>query len=102
MEYADQFSFEKIISENKLCLVDFFASWCGPCQLLGPELEKIEKNSLGLKIVKIDVDNNYELASSFNINAVPTMIVFKEGKPVTKLQGYMTGAQILKAVEKIL
>jgi len=73
-------NFSEIINSNKLVLVDFSAEWCGPCRMLGPVLEQL-KNRVGdkVRIIKIDVDKNPELAYKYNVRSVPTLILFRNG-----------------------
>lgn len=81
--------FEKILKENKEVLVDFFATWCGPCKMLTPELEDMCEEHNEVTVVKVDVDQFNELAADFHITAVPTMVVFKDNKQVGIRSGYM-------------
>lgn len=75
--------FEKLIAESKPTLVDFFATWCGPCKMQSPILEQV-KNSVGDKanIIKVDIDRNQELAAHYRVQSVPTLILFKGGEVV--------------------
>ena len=79
--------FEKEISE-KMVLVDFYADWCGPCQMLAPVLEELDK-AISIKIVKVNVDDIPELARQFRVMSIPTLLLFKEGKLTNKSLGYM-------------
>ena len=79
--------FEKEVSEGTV-LVDFFAEWCGPCQMLAPVLEQFDEEHVA-KIVKIDVDEIPDLARQFRVMSIPTLMVFKDGKFVKKQLGYM-------------
>jgi len=79
--------FKKEIEEGTI-LVDFFATWCGPCKMLGPVLESYAKQNPTLKILKVDIDNHPELAREFAIMSVPTLMVFKEGNKVKKETGF--------------
>lgn len=89
--------FEKLINEDKPTLVDFFATWCGPCQRMHPIIEDV-KAKVGDKahILKVDIDQNQALAAQFNIMSVPTMILFKNGKAVWRTVG-MQPADLLLA-----
>lgn len=69
-------------------LVDFYADWCGPCQMLAPLLEELDKQT-NVKILKIDVDELGSIAGEFRVMSIPTLIVFKEGKMVKREMGYM-------------
>jgi len=80
--------FNKIIREEKPTLVDFFATWCGPCRMQSPILEQV-KQRVGdtANIVKIDIDKNQELAARYGVRSVPTLIVFKNGEAVWRAVG---------------
>jgi thioredoxin len=80
-------------------LVDFFAPWCGPCKIMHPVMEELEKEYEGkVKVVKVNVDEQNEVAGMFNIMSIPTFILFKEGKPV---KGFM-GAQPKESVKQLI
>lgn len=101
MKIINKNEFENIIKENKPTLVDFFATWCGPCKMLSPILEKVEEESNGeYNIVKVDIDESYDLAKKFGIMSVPTMIVFKNGEEVEKLIGLRQKNQIEEIIKK--
>ena len=93
-------SFKEIIHGSQPVLVDFFATWCGPCQMLAPVLKQV-KDKLGDKItiIKIDVDKNQELASVYNVRGVPTMLLFKEGKQLWRQSGVLSVDEITKIIE---
>lgn len=82
--------------------VDFFAPWCGPCKMLGPVLEKFSDSYQGkVKVVKVDVDQEPELASRFGIRGVPTMIFFKDGKVMDQVVGLLPPAQLAEKFDKL-
>ena len=83
----DSNEFEKEV-QGEVVLVDFFAEWCGPCQMLAPVLEELDKEGK-VKIVKIDVDSVPELARQFRVMSIPTVMLFKNGQFVKKQLGYM-------------
>lgn len=92
-------SFNEIIQDSKPVLVDFHADWCGPCKMLAPILKEA-KATLGddVKIVKIDVDRNQELAGKYQVRGVPTMILFKNGQQVWRQSGVMQKDDIVNIV----
>lgn len=81
--------FNELIKEEGLVLVDFFATWCGPCQMLAPVLEELDENLKGsVKIAKINVDTESDLAAEYRISSIPTLVLLKNGKPVDSAIGY--------------
>lgn len=89
----DQFNKE---IKNGLVLLDFYASWCGPCRMLTPVLEELEETNKQIKILKIDVDEeaNVELVRNFNIQSIPALFLIKEGKVTKSSLGYITLDQL--------
>lgn len=87
-------SFDKLIQSDKLVLVDFFATWCGPCQMLAPVLEQLKKQmGDNITIIKIDIDKNTALttfySTKYQMRGVPTLMLFQKGKLLWKKSGYM-------------
>jgi thioredoxin 1 len=93
-------SFLNIIQSHPTVLVDFYATWCGPCKTLGPILDEV-KDELedAVKIIKIDVDKNQPLAAKYQVRGVPTMILYKEGKQVWRQSGVVQKADLIKTIK---
>ncbi len=89
--------FEKLINESKPTLVDFFATWCGPCKMQSPILEEV-KNEIGDKanVVKVDIDKNRALATQYNVQSIPTLILFVNGEPVWRAVGLQQRDALVK------
>lgn len=94
---SDQ-SFKSDVEGSGTVLVDFWAPWCGPCKMIAPVLEELDKE-LGdsVKIAKVNVDDNPESAARFGVMSIPTLIVFKDGQPVDKVVGFQS-KEALKGV----
>lgn len=93
--------FEEFLNSEKPVLVDFFATWCGPCKMMHPILEEL-KASMGekVRILKIDVDQNQDLAAKYGIQSVPTLMIFKKGKIEWRQSGVRTAAELQHELEK--
>ncbi len=93
-------SFNDIINSNKAVLVDFSAQWCGPCKVLAPILKQV-KNEVGdtVKIIKIDVDKNQPLSTSYKVMGVPTLILFVDGKQVWRQSGVLQKQELLSLLQ---
>ncbi|MBZ0327972.1 MAG: thioredoxin [Altibacter sp.] len=92
-------SFSDIINSETPVLIDFYADWCGPCKALAPILKQV-KDEMGdsVKIVKIDVDKNPSIASRFQVQGVPTMLIFKQGKQLWRQSGVLPKNEIISAI----
>jgi thioredoxin 1 len=92
-------SFDNIIKSDKPVLIDFFATWCGPCKVLGPILKEVKANlGDGISIIKIDVDKNQQIASKYQVRGVPTMILFQNGKQLWRESGVLDKNTIIKVI----
>jgi len=94
-------TFNEIIQSEKPVLVDFFAEWCGPCKMMAPILRDV-KQELGdaATIVKVDVDANPQAANEFQVRGVPTLILFKQGKPLWRQSGVVQKAGLVDVIKK--
>ena len=94
-------SFEEMLSGSDVpVLVDFYADWCGPCQMMVPILEKVNLQLKDrLRIVKIDTEKYKELATRYGIAALPTLVLFKQGQPVDKIEGVMQAEQLVQHLQ---
>ena len=102
MKIVNTQEFNELMNE-KAVLVDFFATWCGPCKMLSPVLEGVaEKMKDKVMIVKVDVDRSPDLAAKFGVMSVPTMIMFKNGRQVDAFSGYMPEANLMANIERNL
>lgn len=92
--------FTTIINSPRPVLVDFFATWCGPCQMLAPVLKEV-KDELGdaVSIIKIDVDKNQQLATQFQVRGVPTLMLFQNGKQLWRQSGVLSKQEIIKIIQ---
>ena len=90
----------EVLHSDKPVLLDFYADWCGPCKMLAPVLHEIaEENAGALKVGKVNVDEQMELAMRFQVSSIPMLVIFKEGKAVAKSVGYRSKAEITAMVE---
>lgn len=102
MKIVNSNEFRNEISEG-VVLVDFFATWCGPCKMLGPVLEDLGKElEEKAKIIKVDIDQSGDLADEFRISSVPTMILFKDNKIVDTMVGFLPKERIKQVIESNL
>ena len=98
IHYSKDLNYDEEIKEG-LVLVDFFATWCGPCNMLTPELEKLDKEA-EIKILKIDVDEFPEIARRYHVMSIPTLLLFKNGSQINSSLGYMPLKHLKQFIEK--
>jgi thioredoxin 1 len=97
VEVSDASFSAEVLSSNKPVLVDFWATWCGPCKMVAPVLEEIAtERAEQLTVAKLDVDANPETARDFQVVSIPTMILFKDGQPVKRIVGAKGKAALLR------
>ena len=91
---------QEVLKSDKPVLVDFWATWCGPCRMLAPVIEEIAESRSDIKVGKVNVDDEGELAVRFGISSIPTVIVFKNGDIAAQAIGYRPRAEIEALLEK--
>ena len=89
---------EEVLNSDKPVLIDFWASWCGPCRIMGPVVDEIAKERPDVKVGKVNVDDESELASAFGIMSIPTLVVMKDGKVVDSSVGVRPKGDILRLI----
>jgi thioredoxin len=97
-------SFEEMLSGSDVpVLVDFYADWCGPCHMMSPILEQVNAQLQGrIRVVKIDTEKYPELASQYEIYALPTLVLFKQGKPVDRIEGVVQAPQLVQHLTTLI
>ncbi|MBD0361709.1 MAG: thioredoxin [Coleofasciculus sp. C3-bin4] len=97
-------SFQELLSGSDVpVLVDFYATWCGPCQMMAPILEKVNAQLKGrLQVVKIDTDKYPHLASQYQIQALPTLVLFKNALPVERIEGVLQSDQLIQRLQALV
>ncbi len=101
IEHIETNNFEELINGDKPVLVDFFATWCGPCKMLSPILEQVADETDKVVIAKCDIDECMEIAQKYNIMSVPTLVAFKSGEEVKRAVGFRQKTQLLELIDEI-
>lgn len=96
---GDNFEKEVLQAEGKV-LVDFFATWCGPCKMMGPVVDNLAEEVKNAKICKLDIDESQQIAGQYGVMSVPTFMVFEKGQVVNKSIGVMPKESLVKLLEK--
>ncbi len=97
----DELEFDEALKQGRV-FVDFFAEWCGPCQMLAPVLEEMDRNGEfgDIKVIKVDVDEAPEIAAKFNVQSIPTLLLFEDGKLIDSRLGFMPKPMLVKFLGK--
>ncbi len=90
---------QEIINFSGTAIIDFWAPWCGPCTMLSPVIDEIEAENKDLKIAKVNVDENSDLASKFNISSIPCILIFKQGQLTNTIIGFRQKQEYLDAIK---
>lgn len=90
---------QEVLQAKGAVLVDFWATWCGPCQMVGPIVEQLAEEQSEVKIVKVDVDQAQEIAGQYGVLSIPTFVLFKDGKEVRREVGALPKAALRKLIE---
>lgn len=91
-------NFEEIVGKGKV-LVDFWAAWCGPCRMLSPVVDEVAEEAEGVTVGKFNIDESQEIAMKYNVNVIPTLIVFENGKEVKRSVGVIPKSQVLSLLK---
>jgi len=97
MKYLEKENLNELVKEG-IHLVDFYAEWCGPCKMLHPVLEKVESK---IDVIKVDIDKFENLAMQYRVMSVPTLVFFKDGKPVDGVVGFRSEDELLDIINKL-
>ena len=90
---------EEVLKSEKVVLVDFYADWCGPCKMLSPVMEEIAQENEDIKVVKINIDNQRDLALDYDVMTIPTVVAIKNGQEIDRLVGVADKSEILNLIK---
>lgn len=103
LKELDETTFDKVIEANIPVLVDFWAAWCGPCKAIAPVVDELAGEYKDkVTFAKVDVDKNAKIATRYGIHSIPTLLIFKGGKPVKQLVGFRQKGDLKKALDEVL
>jgi len=103
MEYHfNKESFDKVLAQEKLVIIDFFATWCGPCKMQAPIISEIAQERSDIIVGKVDVDEQQELAQTYGVMSIPTIVLMKKGKVLETVVGYQSKENLLSLIDKYI
>ena len=92
---------KEVLEEEKTVVLDFYADWCGPCKMQSPILDELSNDEKNIKVVKVNVDEEPDLAEQYNIMSIPTILIFKQGKNTKQFVGLTPKEELVKVCQKI-
>lgn len=92
----------EVLNENGVVVVDFFANWCGPCNMLAPILEEVQEEMKNIKIVKVDIDKNPNVSQEYRVKSIPTIKIFKNGEELSTNVGFLPKGSLIDIINKII
>ena len=101
MKILESNEFDNAIASG-VVLVDFYADWCGPCKMLAPVIEGLADKMTNVSFYKLNVDNSSDIARRYEVQAIPNLIIFKDGKAVDQITGFVPEGEIVNHLEKVL
>ena len=103
IKHINEKDFEiEVLKENGVVVVDFFANWCGPCNMLAPILEEIQEEMKNIKIVKVDIDENPNVSQEYRVKNIPTIKIFKNGEELSTNVGFLPKGSLIDIINKII
>ena len=93
-------TFDQAVKDNKWMVIDYYATWCAPCSMLSPIVEKVSEEFEDVAFYKVDIDDNMELASNFHVVSIPTLLFFKDGEAMNEVVGYVPEDQLTDELKK--
>lgn len=100
--FLSDVNFKEIINQKEIALIDFYASWCGPCKMLAPILDEIAKEFPNITVGKVNIDFEQIVSKEYNVWTIPTMIIFKSGKEIKRIMGFRPKKELVEVLIECL